>query len=64
VVPPESDDDVPAVPELDELEPEWENHDDPWPDPDEPWDVERQFCAASLATALWAGGRQSCGARA
>jgi hypothetical protein len=51
-VPPESDDGVLVVPELDELEPERENHDDLPLDPDEPWDVERQFCGVSLATAL------------
>jgi hypothetical protein len=64
-VPPASDDDVLVVPAFDEPEPERENHEDPPLDPDEPWDEERQFCAASLATALGAEGRQrSCGARA
>jgi hypothetical protein len=63
-VPPDSEDDVLLVPEFEEPEPERENHEDPWPDPDEAFDVERQFCVASLATALWAGGGQrSCGAR-
>jgi hypothetical protein len=64
-VPPESDDEVPAVLELDVAEPERENHEDPPLDPDEPWDVERQFCGASPLTALGAEGRQrSCGCRA
>jgi len=51
-VPPDSEDDVLVVPEFEEPEPERENHEYPWPDPDERLDVERQFCVASLATAL------------
>jgi hypothetical protein len=54
-VPPALDDEVLEVlevPEFDALEPERKNHEDPWPDPEEPRDVERQFWAASLATAL------------